>query len=278
MREADTENIYLITAPDNILDDRRTLLHTQVSAVKADIIVVGPAPLTVGKVLVVCGSLLILVSDALLRLRVALSVSRDDSLGTVIQVCIEEDVEDTVEFLEDVICAAAYDDAGLAGIGDLDDLLALDRVDVIRRRHAVHDAGCSCCLEAVGYDGVAGGILAVGSDIVSGEACLPCDPVNDLPVVVFEAEIFRKELTERPSSASKLSADSDDLDCHSTGLLILTLHVIALHAVDRICERILELVGVLVKHERVLNLADDGDRLLILLSLDVVCREELTEF
>jgi len=202
-------------------EDVHALVYAQAAGVEADVVVLGLAPVAVGVVLVVDLPLAVLLLQALFHGLAGLAVALAHAGGAVLHVGMDEDVQAVRLVLQDEIRAAADDDAR-ALAGQIADDVCLADVELIRHGHGVdqpHRVGRHGDVEqeAAGDGGVFADLL----DELVREAALLCDLVDQLLIVIGDAEFLGHRLADASSAAAKLAADGDDLVCHKNSPLFL---------------------------------------------------------
>ena len=190
------------------LDDKLGAgFDTEDAAVEAHVVILGLRPCAAGVVLVVDLALLVLFGKALFRRFVALAVLLDDALGAAFHIRVDEDVQAVLALAQDIVRAAADDDAVPLLCQLLDELHLLDVQPVehgqrVRRLRGGRDGkqqAASCA-----------GVLAVLLDKARGEAAAPRNLVDQLMIVKGVAEAFGDQPADGTSAAAELTADGDN--------------------------------------------------------------------
>jgi hypothetical protein len=171
---------------------------------------VGIAPAVLGVVVVVGGTVAVglvdLVLDALFVLGlqhvVLLAVSQTPPLGGV-----DEDAQHVLAVAQDIVAAAAHDDAG-AFVGQLLDDAALQDEDLVAQRKVIAHR-IQAVQQAVGVPLLAGGHGLLGqSGILGGHR-------DQFLVVELDAQCACHVLGDVASAGAVLTAQSDDRLCHN---------------------------------------------------------------
>ena len=184
--------------------------------VDTEVVVVGVAPSLVGVVIIVIGAAAIGASDGSAGLCFVHIFCADDARYAALEGCVQEEADAAVVIAQDIIGAAADDDA-VAASGEITDDFCLGAEDDVLR-----------CIVAVGInvhliekivDKVAAHALFVFLDVVFGIAGDAGGLGDDLLVVEIKAELEREILTNGMAAAAVLTADGD----HPAALLHLCI-------------------------------------------------------
>ena len=186
--------------------DVHALVYAQAAGVQADVVVLGEAPLVAGVVAVVGAALVVLLLEALLGLFRALAVQADDAVGAEGVVRVEERVQAVRPVAQDVVRAAAHDDAALV-LGEVLDDVVLYNVELVGNGQAAA-AGALRVHYPVEEKAAGGaGVFAALEYVALGEAALLGDLLDELLVIVFPAEPLGCFLCDGPAAAAELAAD-----------------------------------------------------------------------
>ena len=158
-------------------DDLGAVLDAKDAGIQAEVIVLRLAPCTAGVVMVIHTTALILFLKAGFGALLRLSVETHDALGTIGSISKDIDVECVLSVLEDVVCVAAYDDAG-ALVRQLQDHIALDVPKEISGRQSVHDTGNTLRSESIRKEAASGGMFAVLLNELGSKAGFKCDLIH----------------------------------------------------------------------------------------------------
>ena len=165
------------------------------------------SPLHIGIEPVVGRAALILVAQTLFGRGFALAVHLDDALGAEFHVGMDKDFETVGGVAQDVVGAAANDDAGFF-LGQIGDDLVLDLPQII-----LVGGTESAVPERRGQTTV-GRILTGILDVVFVESALCGNLANELVVVAGNTQFFCGLFADCSATAAKFPADGDDSVFH----------------------------------------------------------------
>lgn len=174
------------------------------------------------------GAALILIPEALLRRGFALTVHLDDALGAEFHIRMDEYPQAVRLVLQDIVGAAADNDAR-PFFRQLGDDVILDLPQIVRVVLAV-----SPVRKRRGQI-AAGRIFARVFDVIFAETALFRDFLEQFTVIAGDAQLLRHFFADRAAAAAEFTADGDDSVFHrvlspSTGKINCTFIVMPLPA------------------------------------------------
>ena len=96
----------------NFTNQRHTSVDSKHAAVQRQVVILGVAPLHVGVEAVIRRPALVLIPQALLRGLLPLAVDLHDAVGAERHIRMDKDLQAVCLILQNVVRAAAHDDAG----------------------------------------------------------------------------------------------------------------------------------------------------------------------
>ena len=195
------------------------MVHADVGAVQGQVIVLGHAPVPARVVLIVHPALFVLILKPLLRAALRLAVQADDAVCPVGHGGMDKDVEHVLPLPQDIVGAAADNDAS-ALLCQLQDDLPLHTPQKVRGGHAVHHSGHSLSRQGIGQQALAHGELPPLLDEPGVKAGLFRHGLDQLLIVIFPAQALGQGLAHAASAAAKLTADGDDPFFHKSSSFV----------------------------------------------------------
>ena len=190
-------------------------IHTAVNAagagVEGDIIVLRLAPLSIRVIAVVVCPRLILLAEALLHTFTVEAVIVHRTIHLVLQGSVDKYMEGIVPILQDVVGAAADDDALLLLRDILNDIALYHIQLILQRKHVTSEH-----LSGIGHvagdveQKAAGNVLALLLDKLLRQTTLLRNAIDQFLVIKCIAEFLRKLAADGTSAAAALTADGDD--------------------------------------------------------------------
>ena len=186
-----------------------TGVHAERAAVEADVIILCLPPDAARVVLIIDLALLVLLGETLLRCLLRLAVALDDAAGAAGHVGADEHMQAVLPVAQDIVRAAADDDA-LALFRQLLDDLALRDIELIVHGEVV--VAVALGRGQIEQQAVAGvGIFAVLLDVLRRKAAALCDLIDQLAVIERIAELLCDLLADAAAAAAEFTADRNDI-------------------------------------------------------------------
>ena len=184
-------------------------VHAERAAVEADVIILCLPPDAARVVLIIDLALLVLLGETLLRCLLRLAVALDDAAGAAGHVGTDEHMQTVLPVAQDIVRAAADDDA-LALFCQLLDDLALRDIELIVHGEVV--VAVALGRGQIEQQAVAGvGIFAVLLDVLRRKAAALCDLIDQLAVIERIAELLCDLLADAAAAAAEFTADRNDI-------------------------------------------------------------------
>jgi len=221
---------------NDLADNINTLLDTQNTGVKRDVIVLGLSPGPTGVVLIVYTTALVLFVQTLLGALIGLAVAAHNAFSTVCYICKYKSMQCIGTVLQDVVSITANNDAGTL-LGQLQYDAALDIPQEVGSGQTIHHTGDTLRGKGVGKQAAAGGVLAVLFHELGSKAGFQCDLIDQFLIVERNAQTFCNHTANTAAAGAKFTADGDDFLFHiSASFETKFLFYVYYSQYDRLCQ------------------------------------------